>query len=572
MSYRRLAEALLEGRPYFGPAMRSLQGLASRHKYILPVVRKLAKKSRIEILEVGSWAGASAISWASAMKSLGLKGHVTCVDPWLPYFDLDKEQISIGHYERMNDAAQAGAIRKLFEHNVACAGFCEVIIPREGKSSDVLPELRDQSFDIIYLDGSHAYDDVVFDLRQAKRLIRPGGIVSGDDLELQLADLDPAEVEAAVRRRQDFASTNGAGSDYHPGITLAVAEELGDVSSWDGFWAVAFRDGVAEKLTLDPHGEELPEHLTLSSIVIEADSPKHHLVSTGGRFYAVAKELGPPDITAELLGDADLPPFIFTGATLNEVVAKLLNDTQQREAPVLVGSHRDFNMVHYRGRIYALRQSLGYVDVAAGERELTSRYGKTDLLIDDSVEKLRSSIDNLYSGGEPAGTAWESQMLQEDTTQWRRTITSEQAALQERADRLEKALRVVETLSTASGERTKSLGTQLEQIRAQVDALTEEFAQRDYGPADDLSPQLLELYREFQLLRHGNRVFGIRQSLGDVDIVAASSVLEAHYSREDVIAGDSLDGVKARIDAICAEQTVRDLAARLKKIENGGAA
>src|SRR5690349_16885318 len=132
MSYRRLAEALLEGRPYFGPAMRSLQGLATRHKYILPVVRKFARRSRIEILAVGSWAGASAISWASALKRSGIRGHVTCVDPWLPYFDVENEQISVAHYERMNDAAHAGAIRKLFEHNVACAGFCDVIVAREG--------------------------------------------------------------------------------------------------------------------------------------------------------------------------------------------------------------------------------------------------------------------------------------------------------------------------------------------------------------------------------------------------------------------------------------------------------
>ena len=71
MSYRRLAEALLQGQPYFGPALRSLQGFPERHRYILPVVKGVAARADVKILEIGSWAGTSAISWASALKKLG---------------------------------------------------------------------------------------------------------------------------------------------------------------------------------------------------------------------------------------------------------------------------------------------------------------------------------------------------------------------------------------------------------------------------------------------------------------------------------------------------------------------
>jgi len=83
MSYRRLTEALLLGRPYFGPALRALQGPPLRHQYMAPVVKAVGHQvdHPIEILEIGSWAGASAISWASALQTLGLKGRVTCVDP-----------------------------------------------------------------------------------------------------------------------------------------------------------------------------------------------------------------------------------------------------------------------------------------------------------------------------------------------------------------------------------------------------------------------------------------------------------------------------------------------------------
>jgi predicted O-methyltransferase YrrM len=545
MSYRRLAQALLEGRPYFGPALRSLQGLAIRHKYILPVVKALTRKGPIEILEVGSWAGASAISWAAALKRLGLDGHVTCVDPWLPYFDLEAQSKSAGHYARMNEAAENGAIRKLFEHNIAAAGFCGIIVTKAGKSSEVLPGLPLQSYDIVYLDGSHAFEDVLFDLREAKRLIRPGGIICGDDLELQLQDLDPAEVEAAVSQGQDFVSSTETGVDYHPGITLAVAQELGNVSNWDGFWAVRFAEGNVAQLTLDSEEGVVPEHLAESAITIEADAPAHHLISTGGRYFAVSKQFGAPDIATELLGATDLPPFIFTGSTLDEVREKLQRDDDMRAAPELIGSYREFNLVRLRKRVYGLRRSLGNVDVAIGDAEIEGRYSGQDVLIGDSVDELRARMDALTARGE-AGD-----LLLDRTT-----------ALEERIQSLEGSL-------AETSEKTKHVSAQMQQIQAEIRVLTDELVARDYGPADGQPPQLLEWYREFKVVRHGNRVFGIRGSLGDVDVLASSTVLEAHFGDEDVIAGESADGVKARIDAVRAERAVRDLTARLKELENG---
>jgi predicted O-methyltransferase YrrM len=543
MSYRRLAEALLEGRPYFGPALRALQGLAIRHKYILLVVKALARKGPIEILEVGSWAGASAISWASALKKLGFEGHVTCVDPWRPYFDLEAQSKSAGHYERMNHAAQNGAIRKLFEHNVASAGFSDIIIAKAGKSSEILPGLAPESYDIVYLDGSHSFEDVLFDLREAKRLLRPGGIICGDDLELQLQNLDPAEVEDAVNYGRDFVSSSQTGEDYHPGITLAVAQELGQVSSWDGFWAYRFSADQGAKVTLELEDGDLPDHLMETAMTIEADEPTHHVIRTEGRYFAVSKQLGPPDIAAELLGATDLPPYIFTGSTLDEVLQKIHRDHEQRADPELVGSYLEFNLVRFQGRVYGLRQSLGYVDVAIGDAEIEGRYSREDILINDSVDELKARIDALTvrsEGGE---------------------LTCDRSAL------LEKRLQSLEKSLVETTEMTNHLRAQLDQAQAGIRSLTDELLARFYGPAGGEAPQLLEWYREFKLVRHGNRFYGIRGSLGDVDVLAGSTVLEARFGDEDVIAGECADGVKARIDAVRAERAVRELTDRLNEPE-----
>jgi predicted O-methyltransferase YrrM len=407
MSYRRLAEAMLQGRPYFGPALRALQGPPERHKYIRPVVKSVAKNAGpLEILEIGSWAGASAISWAAALKELGLPGHVTCVDAWLPYFDLEKDKG--GHYERMNRAAETGMVYKLFQHNVSCSGFAGTIEAKVGGSRQILPSLSRRSFDVIYIDGSHTLEDVLFDVREAKRLIRPKGIICGDDLELQLRDLDPKEVEAAAGSGQDYVLYSSSGVSYHPGVTLAVAREFGEVRAWDGFWAARF-SGKWRKVALDLAESELPAHVASAAIRLEGDMPAYHLISNQDRYFALAKQLGPPDVAAEILGDEELQPLVLTGSTLEEIRQKV---EQQRDGqparksvnvgpdllypfPQVVGSYRGFNVVCCKDTIYGLRQSLGEVDLSVGVAALQSQYDDQDAIICNSLDGVKARIDAI---------------------------------------------------------------------------------------------------------------------------------------------------------------------------------
>jgi predicted O-methyltransferase YrrM len=322
MSYRRLAEALLLKRPYFGPALRAIPGPAERHRYMLPVVRAAAREGRGEILEVGSWAGASAVTWASAIRTLGLDGQVTCVDSWAPYFDLSKENGE--HYRKMNLAAEQGAVEKLFRHNIETSGVGDLVSVRAGRSLDVLPALAAQSFDVIYLDGSHLFQDVLADIREAKRLIRPGGIICGDDLDLQLQELDPAEVGVAARSGLDFVrSTSNQDLSYHPGVTLAVAQEFGELRAWDGFWAIRFTGVEWTQVELDLTAADVPAHLASGMVQVLEVAPEHFLIACEGRYFAVSKRLGPPDIAAEMIPDGDLPPLILAGDSMEEVHSKL---------------------------------------------------------------------------------------------------------------------------------------------------------------------------------------------------------------------------------------------------------
>ena len=112
-------------RPYFGRVMWASQGLPLRHVVMQELVRLEAIRRRTEpfhILEVGSWAGGSAITWADALTRYHqANGRVVCVDPWKPYFEVSKRP-DVAVYRQMSEALDKDTIYDLFVHNVAAAG------------------------------------------------------------------------------------------------------------------------------------------------------------------------------------------------------------------------------------------------------------------------------------------------------------------------------------------------------------------------------------------------------------------------------------------------------------------
>ena len=416
MSYRTLAEAMLAGRPYFGPALCAMQGVPERHQYFLPTVIEVARWREgpaLDVLEIGSWAGASAVTWAMALREAGASGTVTCVDPWLPYFDVEAEHDR--HYRDMNDAARDGLIAQLFEHNIRCAGVADMIRQRRGYSQNVLPELPSGQFDIVYIDGSHRFEDVRFDIQQAKRLLRGGGTICGDDLERQSSEVSADELSQAIAGGRDYVYSEASRSHYHPGVTGAVGREFESVGVWDGFWAVRKHGEKWVVPDLDLTALRLPDHILRrqGQIGLLEATETHNLVESDGRYFAIHKSLGPVDLFHEQLGDRDLTPVLLTGATLDEVRRKALQvapSAASRPAPAvpaLAGSYRMFNVVTYQGRIFALRMSLGQVNVADGEDALRQRFGPEDFTVAADAATARGFIDHIELLRKNAATAAE---------------------------------------------------------------------------------------------------------------------------------------------------------------------
>lgn len=189
-------------------------------------------KEPADVLEIGSWFGAGSTQiWLAALKP---GSSLTIIDSWKSYFaakDRPTSGASAIHMDAVPQHAISSTLRRVFQHEATNSGLRINVIRAD--SAAFLPILKDALFDLIYVDGSHYYEDVKRDLQQALRLIRPGGIIAGDDLDLvptpELLDLAHKNIE------KNFVLLDG-GLGFHPGVMLAVHEILGSVQSDQGTW------------------------------------------------------------------------------------------------------------------------------------------------------------------------------------------------------------------------------------------------------------------------------------------------------------------------------------------------
>jgi predicted O-methyltransferase YrrM len=234
----RFHQCLKDGKVYFGPVMAALQGVPIRHAYMQTLVEQECRRREnqpYKILEIGSWAGGSTITWCNAIQSFNKeRGFVVCVDPWECYVDDINSDFVV--YKTMHDALKSGNIFNLFLHNIRSSGFNSLVKVMKGQSRDILPLLKPESFDLVFVDGAHDYTNVALDLKNAAPLVRNGGILCGDDLELQVTEVDMKN--AIENSASDYVLDPKNNRLFHPGVTLAVGELLPSVSAWQGFWAM----------------------------------------------------------------------------------------------------------------------------------------------------------------------------------------------------------------------------------------------------------------------------------------------------------------------------------------------
>lgn len=138
----------------------------------------LKEKPDLHFLEIGSFDGRSAC-WLLQNILTHPTSTLTCVDPFEPFNFRAYQPVWPPPME--NPLPDLVYIEELFDRNIGCIGATEKVIKRRGQSSVVLRSLPLQSYDGIYIDGSHYTHDVLRDTVLSWDLIKTGGILIFDD-------------------------------------------------------------------------------------------------------------------------------------------------------------------------------------------------------------------------------------------------------------------------------------------------------------------------------------------------------------------------------------------------------
>ena len=243
--------------------VKGIRGAPIRHPFMAAAVWYLSRKPKqghLRILEIGSYMGSSLLTWAfAANKFADGDASIYAIDPLESCLDgEDYSAGQIGNVNEIEEGVKFDFAYQVLRHNMQFLNVDGSCLHLRAFSSDALPILRDEYFDLIYVDGNHGYRGVRSDLLEAKRLLKEGGLLCGDDLELQgdQCDVDHARANSHV----DFIADPKTKASFHPGVTLAVWEVLGRVSSWAGFWAAEKQADEWARVSLKDAPIEIPPH------------------------------------------------------------------------------------------------------------------------------------------------------------------------------------------------------------------------------------------------------------------------------------------------------------------------
>ena len=132
--------------------------------------RLIEKHDVRDMVELGSFLGKSTRWFARTIPS---GGQVHAVDHW----EGNREHQAP---ERSDVYPRLASLYERFLSNVVHAGLCDSIVPYRMNSRSAADQL-DVIPDLVFVDASHEFDDVLVDLASWYPRLRPGGVLCGDD-------------------------------------------------------------------------------------------------------------------------------------------------------------------------------------------------------------------------------------------------------------------------------------------------------------------------------------------------------------------------------------------------------
>jgi predicted O-methyltransferase YrrM len=126
-------------------------------------INTIRPTSEMRIIEIGSYVGESTMIFAEHFK------EVVSVDPYINDYDISDAACSFAPFDKVYEQ---------FLRNTLSIPNIKSI--RE-TSQNAFSILKDQQWDMVYIDGLHTFEGVSYDIAHYKTIIKPGGFVCGHD-------------------------------------------------------------------------------------------------------------------------------------------------------------------------------------------------------------------------------------------------------------------------------------------------------------------------------------------------------------------------------------------------------
>ena len=175
-----------------------MQGWNSRHKAFSEVISRYKPKV---IVDVGVWKGLSTIHMAKLLHDLKINGCVIAVDTFLgapEHWNRNRPDNIFASLRMENGFPQ---LYYQFLSNVISSGYKDYVVPMPQTSDNAVTILKQNRIrpDFVHVDAAHEYDAVLRDTKMYFELLKPGGILMGDDFTWK----------GVKQAATEFAETNG---------------------------------------------------------------------------------------------------------------------------------------------------------------------------------------------------------------------------------------------------------------------------------------------------------------------------------------------------------------------------